>query len=159
MNQSWNLVDCPQLLTLQLEGRKKQRVTLGIWIQENSIRSVQFSHYLLLLFATPRTTAHQAFLSITNSWSLLKLMSIELVMPSNHLILCCPLLLLPSIFPSISAAWGILVPQTRTTPVHSAMETQSLSHQTTKEVLNLPSLKKKLFLFGCIGSSLHSGSL
>ena len=45
--------------------------------------------------------AHQAFLSITNCWNLLKLMSIELVMPSNHLILCCPLLLLPSIFPSI----------------------------------------------------------
>ena len=44
---------------------------------------------------------HQALLSITISWSLLKLMSIELVMPSNHLILCCPLLLLPSIFPSI----------------------------------------------------------
>ena len=53
------------------------------------------------LFATPWTTAHQASLSITNSRSLLKLMSIELVMPSNHLILCCPLLLLPSIFPSI----------------------------------------------------------
>ena len=51
------------------------------------------------LFATPRTAAHQA--SITNSWSLLKLMSIELVMPSNHLILCQPLLLWPSIFPSI----------------------------------------------------------
>ena len=49
------------------------------------------------LFATPRTAACQASLSITNSWSLLKLMSIELVMPSNHLILCCPLLLLPSI--------------------------------------------------------------
>ena len=46
--------------------------------------------------------ARQAFLSITNSWSLLKLMSIESVMPSNHLILCHPLLLLPSIFPSIS---------------------------------------------------------
>ena len=50
---------------------------------------------------TPWTAAHQASLSITNSQSLLKLMSIELVMPSNHLILCCPLLLLPSIFPSI----------------------------------------------------------
>ena len=50
---------------------------------------------------TPWTAAHQASLSITNSWSLLKLMSIELEMPSNHLILCCPLLLLPSIFPSI----------------------------------------------------------
>ena len=53
------------------------------------------------LFATPWTAAHQASLSITNSQSLLKLMSIELVMPSNHLILCCPLLLPPSIFPSI----------------------------------------------------------
>ena len=50
---------------------------------------------------TPWTAAHQASLSITNSWSLLKLMSIKLVMPSNHLILCCPLLLLLSIFPSI----------------------------------------------------------
>uniref|UniRef100_A0AC11DJX3 Uncharacterized protein n=1 Tax=Ovis aries TaxID=9940 RepID=A0AC11DJX3_SHEEP len=52
------------------------------------------------LFATPWTVAGQASLSITNSQSLLKFMSIELVMPSNHLILCCPLLLLPSIFPS-----------------------------------------------------------
>ena len=50
---------------------------------------------------TPRTAAHQASLSITNSQSLLQLMSIESVMPSNHLILCQPLLLLPSIFPSI----------------------------------------------------------
>ena len=50
---------------------------------------------------TPWTVAHQASLSITNSRSLLKLMPIELVMPSNHLILCHPLLLLPSIFPSI----------------------------------------------------------
>ena len=53
------------------------------------------------LFATPWTVAHQASLSITNSRGLLKLMSIESVMPSNHLILCHPLLLLPSIFPSI----------------------------------------------------------
>ena len=53
------------------------------------------------LFATPCTAAHQASLSITNSWSLLKLMSIELVMSSNHLILCHLLLLLPSIFPRI----------------------------------------------------------
>ena len=53
------------------------------------------------LFATAWTAACQASLSITNSWSLLNLMSIESVMPSNHLILCPPLLLLPSIFPSI----------------------------------------------------------
>ena len=53
------------------------------------------------LFVTLWTSAHQASLSFTISWSLLKLMSIELVMPSNHLILCCPLLLLPLIFPII----------------------------------------------------------
>ena len=52
-------------------------------------------------FVTPWTGAQQASLSINNSRCLLKLMSIESVMPSNHLILCCPLLLLPSIFPSI----------------------------------------------------------
>ena len=53
------------------------------------------------LFATPWTAARQASLSITNSWRLLKPMSIDSVMPSNHLILCRPLFLLPSIFPSI----------------------------------------------------------
>ena len=53
------------------------------------------------LFATPWTAACQASLSITNSWNLLKLMSIKLVMSSSHLILCCPLILLSSIFPSI----------------------------------------------------------
>ena len=53
------------------------------------------------LLETPWTAAHQASLSITNSQSLLKLMSIKSAMPPNHLILCCPLLLLPSIFPSI----------------------------------------------------------
>jgi len=66
-------------------------------VQFSSIQS--FS--CVWLFVTPRTAAHQAYLSITNSRSLLKLMSIELVMPSNHLILCHPLLLLPSIFSSI----------------------------------------------------------
>ena len=60
------------------------------------------SLHCVQVFATPWTAAHQASLSITNSWNLLKLMSIELVIPSNHLILCHPLLLLPSIFPSIS---------------------------------------------------------
>ena len=65
-----------------------------------NISSVQ-SLSRVQLFATPWTTAHQASLSITNSRSLPKLMSIESVMPSNHLILCHPLLLLPSIFPSI----------------------------------------------------------
>ena len=63
--------------------------------------SVQFSCSVVLLFATPWTAACQAFLAITNSRSPPKPMSIESVMPSNHLILCHPLLLLPSIFPSI----------------------------------------------------------
>ena len=66
---------------------------------------VQFSSVQLLshvqLFATPWTAARQTSLSITNSRSLLKPMSIEPVMPSSHLILCCPLLLLPPIPPSI----------------------------------------------------------
>ena len=76
------------------------------WSTElNDWYTVQFSSVQLLshvrLFVTPWTAARQASLSITNSQSLLKLMSIELVMPSNYLILCCPFLLLPSIFPSI----------------------------------------------------------
>ena len=67
--------------------------------------NLQFSSVQLLsrvwLFVTPWTAAHHTSLSITNSWSLFKLMSIESVMPSNHLILCRSILLLPSIFPSI----------------------------------------------------------
>ena len=66
-------------------------------LQFSSVQSL--SH--VQLFVTPWTSARQASLSITNSSSLLKLMSIELVMPSNHLILCRPLLLLPSFFSSI----------------------------------------------------------
>ena len=63
------------------------------------VKKAEISH--VLLFATPWTTACQASLSITNSWSLLKVMSIKLVMPFNHLILYCPLFLLSSVFPSI----------------------------------------------------------
>ena len=64
--------------------------------------SVQFSRSVVSDSATPWTAARQASLSITNSQNLLTFTSIESVMPSNHLILCHPLLLLPSIFPSIS---------------------------------------------------------
>ena len=63
----------------------------------SSLQSLSCIQLLEILW----TAAHQASLSITNSQSLLKLMSIKSVMPSNHVILCCPLLLLPSIFPSI----------------------------------------------------------
>ena len=68
-------------------------------VQQFSVSVQSLSH--VQLFATPWTAAHQASLSITNSWSPPKPMSIEPVMPSNHLIIYAPLLLLPSIFPSI----------------------------------------------------------
>ena len=67
------------------------------WVVLSSVQPLS----CILLFATPWTAAHQGSLSITNSRILLKLLSIESVMPSNHLILCRPLLLPPSIFPSI----------------------------------------------------------
>ena len=79
-------------------------LTFGIFSYVSLWRSLLVSVQSLgrvWLFATPWTTAHQASLFITNSWSPLKPMSIESVMPSNHLILCRPLLLLPSIFPSV----------------------------------------------------------
>ena len=72
-------------------------IGIVISIHFSSVQSLS----LVQLFATPWTAAHQASLSITNFQSLLKFMSIESVMPSNRLILCCTLLLLPSIFPSI----------------------------------------------------------
>ena len=72
--------------------------SIGGWsVQFSSIKSL--SH--IRFFVIPWTAACQASLSITNSQSLLKFISIESVMPSNHLMLCCPLLLLPSVFPSI----------------------------------------------------------
>ena len=78
----------------------KIKVLAGLHSFLESFSSVQsLSH--VRLFVTLWTAACQPSLSITNSWSLLKLVSIESVMPSNHLILCLPLLLLPSIFPSI----------------------------------------------------------
>ena len=69
----------------------------GYKYQFSSVQSLSHAQ----LFVTPWTAAHRSSLFITNSWNLLKLMSIKLVMPSNHLILCCPLLLLPLIIPSI----------------------------------------------------------
>ena len=69
-------------------------------LRADNIASVQLLSHVQL-FAIPWTAARQASLSITNSWSLCKLISIESVMPSNHLILCRPLLLLPPIPPNI----------------------------------------------------------
>ena len=87
------LIESPPLISHVSQG-----ISL-IWSTKSSSSVPPLSH--VQLFVTPWTTVCQASLSITNSWSLLKLMSIESVMPSDHLILCCPLLLLPSIFPSI----------------------------------------------------------
>ena len=87
-----------------LSLKKKEFLTCSMtWINHEDIMlsGIVQSLSCVQLFATPWTAARQASLSITNSRSLLRLMSNELVMPSNHLILCCPLLLLPSIFPSI----------------------------------------------------------
>ena len=72
----------------------------GSFSNESQVGLLLFSHCFVWLFETQRTAACQASLSITIYWSLLKLMSIESVMPSNHLVLYCPFLLLPSIFPS-----------------------------------------------------------
>ena len=72
-------------------------ITYSVTYQFSSVQSLIH----VRLFVIPWAAARQASLSITNSWSLLKLMSIELVMPSNHVVLFNPLLLLPSIFPSI----------------------------------------------------------
>ena len=72
-----------------------------------TISSVQLLSHVQI-FVTPWTVACQVSLSVTNSWSLLKLMSIELVMPSNYLILCHLLLLLSSIFPSIKISESVL---------------------------------------------------
>ena len=82
---------------LAVKGTLKSLLQHPVDVQFSSVQSL--SH--VRLFATPRTAARHTSLSITNSWSLLTLMSIELVMPSNHLILCRLLLLLPSIFTSI----------------------------------------------------------
>ena len=98
----WRIDSLEKTLMLgKTEGRRRGRQRMG-WLDAitNSISSVQsLSHVLLLM--TPWTAARQASLSITNFQSPPKSMSTELVMPSNYLILCHPLLLLPSIFPSI----------------------------------------------------------
>ena len=85
------------ILVIGNEKKVGSQVPWKLLIQFSSVQSLS----RVQLFATPWSAARQASLSITNSQSLLKLMSVELVMPSNHYILCRPLLLAPSIFPSI----------------------------------------------------------
>ena len=97
-------LQCPGLpwwsLCTPIVGAMGSILGWGSKIPHAAFSSVQ-SHSRVQLFVTSWTAARQASLSITNSRSFLKLKSIELVMPSSHLILCCPLLLPPSIFPSI----------------------------------------------------------
>ena len=95
----WEFLKFSHIVGFQL-FLKIRPYTFLAWGQNSRISSVQ-SLSRVRLFATPWITAHQASLSITNSQSSLKLTSIESVMPSSHLILCCPLLLLPLISPSI----------------------------------------------------------
>ena len=94
------------LMLGKIEGWRRKCQPTPVFLTENSYGQRSLSQSVeslscVQLFVTPQTAAHQASLSITNSQSLLKHMALESVMPSNHLILCCSLLLLPSIFPSI----------------------------------------------------------
>ena len=95
----FSISSCYNLGKLYISEDLSVSTTLSILLmyQFNSVQSLS----PFRLFVTPWTAAHQTSLSITNSQSLLKLMSIELMMPSNKLTLCCPLLLLTSILPSI----------------------------------------------------------
>ena len=103
---------------------QKERPQLG-----QSACSVQFSCSVVSDSVTPWTEARQAFLSITNSWSLVKLKSIESVMPSNHLILCHSLLLPPSVFPSISVFSNVSVLQIKWPKYWSFSFSISPSHE------------------------------
>ena len=108
------------------------------------------------LFATPWTAAHQASLFITNSWSLLKLISIELTKPSNHVILCGSLLLLPSIFPSIRVFSNESVPHIRWPKYWSL----NFSISPSCGYSGLISFRIDWFDYGCAGSSvLYTGFL
>ena len=108
--QGWFSLGLTGLISLQ--SKELSRVFSNTTIQKHQLfsaqpslwsnfSSVQLLSHVWLVMTTPWTAARQATVSTSNSLNLLKLMSIELVMPSNHLILCQPLLLLPSIFPSI----------------------------------------------------------
>ena len=107
---TWTDADFIWCIQCGFTGRQRsQKLSPGLLMLFSSVQS--FSS--VQLFVTPWTKACQASLSIINTWILLKLMSTKSVMPSNHLILCCPLLLLPSIFPSIRGFSNELVLHSR----------------------------------------------
>ena len=152
---------------VQVEERRKEGFELLPKYPLLPHQSVQFSSFQLLshvqLFATPWIAARQASLSITNSQSLLKPMSIELVMPSSHLILCRPLLLLPPIPPSIRAfssesTLGMRWPNTRVS-AHINSEVLIGKQETTRIKINKKSRTEtpsfsKIFYMGRIHSHL-----
>ena len=100
-NKKITLHNCISFSKYQNESATGSEVGLSKVLCEKIVATVVQSLSRVQLFVTPRTAARQVSLSLTITWNLFKLMSIESVMPSNHLLLCCPLLLLPSIFPSI----------------------------------------------------------
>ena len=104
MSKIWEIVEDREAWCAAVYGVYERVTKSQTWLSnwtEQVVSWLCYSVSIVWLFVTPWTTAHQASLSFTVSWGLLKLMFIELVMPSNHLILCHPLLLLPPIFLSI----------------------------------------------------------
>ena len=104
MQGTWEVKKCCKLKYCQTFAQRPGYhfcVYMCVWLSFISLFVVVQLLSPVWLLVIPRTATHQAFLSFTISRSLHKFMSIKLVMPTNHLILCCPLLLLPSIFPSI----------------------------------------------------------
>ena len=108
-------------------------------------RESLFSRWVVSDSATPWTAARQASLSITNSQSLLKLVSIESVMPSNHLILCLPLLLLPSIFPGIRVFFNELALCNRWLKYRSFKHKYEVGHAVVYRSANFWSLCIRLY--------------
>ena len=132
-----------QISSLFQEKKAKSKSTVQCHIA-TVVQSLSHVWHL----ATPQTAACQASSFFTISWSLLKLMSIELVMPSNHLILCHPLLLLPSIFPSLRVFSNESV-------LHKVLELQ-LQHQSFNECSRLISLRIDWFDFFTVQGTLKS---
>ena len=131
-NKKWNnsisLIKCIQDLYEENDRilMKEIKEDLNKWRATSCILICCSFASCVQLFVTPRTTAHQAFMSHTIFWSLLKVMAIESVMPSNYLILCRPLLPLPSIFPSIRVFSNESVLRIRLSRVFSNTTVQKL---------------------------------
>ena len=108
---------------IQMANKNMKRCSTSLIIQFSSVTQS------CLTLCDPWNAAHQASLSITNSWSLLKLKSIKLVMPSNRLNRCCPFLLLPSIFPSIRVLMQIKTTRHHCTLVRMAIIKKSTNNK------------------------------